>query len=148
MRCFLGFVRPVLEYCSAEWCSAADTDMLLDRVVSGACFFADGVLECYLSHCRSVAVLCRLYKMRSNPIHPLYGGWIHPLLCQCGLRVRGRGAFVDHRYSYAPRRCGSSNHRKTFINHLVSLWNYLVDSLFDGVGLAGFKSRQNAYLLT
>ena len=24
MRCFRGFVMPVLEYCSAVWCSAAD----------------------------------------------------------------------------------------------------------------------------
>ena len=38
-RCFRGFVLPVLEYCSAVWCSAADTHLrLLDRVVNGACF--------------------------------------------------------------------------------------------------------------
>ena len=38
-RCFWGFVLPVLEYCSAVWCSAADTHLkLLDRVVSGAAF--------------------------------------------------------------------------------------------------------------
>ena len=34
-RCFSGYVLPVLEYCSAVWCSAADTHLrLLDRVVS------------------------------------------------------------------------------------------------------------------
>ena len=44
-RCFGDFVLPVLEYCSAVWCSAADTHLkLLDRVVSGACFLAGGVL--------------------------------------------------------------------------------------------------------
>ena len=33
-RCFRGFVLQVLEYCSAVWCSAADTHLrLLDRVV-------------------------------------------------------------------------------------------------------------------
>ena len=38
-RCFRGFVLPVLEYCSAVWCSAAETHLrLLDRVVSGAVF--------------------------------------------------------------------------------------------------------------
>ena len=26
-RCFRGFVLPVLEYCSAVWCSAADTHL-------------------------------------------------------------------------------------------------------------------------
>ena len=29
----------------------------------------------------------------------------------------------------------------------VSLWNDLVDPVFDGVGLAGFKSRSNSFLL-
>ena len=29
----------------------------------------------------------------------------------------------------------------------VSLWNDLGDSVFDGVGLAGFKSRANVFLL-
>ena len=39
-RCFRGFVLPVLEYCYAVWCSAADTHIrLLDQVVSGASFF-------------------------------------------------------------------------------------------------------------
>ena len=40
-RCFRGFVLPVLEYCSAVCCSAADTHLklLMDRIVSGASFF-------------------------------------------------------------------------------------------------------------
>ena len=38
-RCFHGFVLPVLEYCSAVWCSAADTHhKQLDSVVSCASF--------------------------------------------------------------------------------------------------------------
>ena len=38
-RCCRGFALPVLEYCSAGWCSAADTHLtLLDRAVSGAWF--------------------------------------------------------------------------------------------------------------
>ena len=43
-RCFRGFVVPVLEYCSAVWCSAADTHLkLLDRAVIGARFLTGGV---------------------------------------------------------------------------------------------------------
>ena len=35
-RCFLGFILSVLEYCSAVWCSAADTHLkLLDRASVG-----------------------------------------------------------------------------------------------------------------
>ena len=43
-RCFRGFVLPVSEYCSAVWCSAADTHLkLLDHAVSGARFLTGGV---------------------------------------------------------------------------------------------------------
>ena len=37
--------------------------------------------------------------------------------------------------------------RMTFIPMSVSLWNDLSDPVFDGVRLAGFKSRANAFLL-
>ena len=39
LRSLWSFVLPVLEYCSAMWCSAADSHLkLLDRVVRGAVF--------------------------------------------------------------------------------------------------------------
>ena len=61
-RCFLGFVQPVLEYCSAVWRSAADTHLkLMDRAVNGARFLTGGVFECDIAHRRSVAILCILY---------------------------------------------------------------------------------------
>ena len=48
-RYFRGFVLPVLDSCSAVWCSAADTHLrLLDHVVSGASFLTGGVFECDL----------------------------------------------------------------------------------------------------
>ena len=143
-RCFGGFLLPVLEYCSAVWCSAANTHLiLLHRVVSGACFIGGGVLNCDLSHCRSVAVLCMLYKIRCNPKHPLCGALPVPYV-SVGVT---RGALIAHRYTYAPPRCRTSQYRRTFIPLSVSLWNDLVDPVFDGVGLAGFKSRSNAFLL-
>ena len=45
----------------------------MDRVISGASFLTGGVLECDLAHRRSMAVLCMLYKIRCNPMDPLYG---------------------------------------------------------------------------
>ena len=55
-RCSLGFILPVLEYCSAVWCSAADTHFkLLDSVVSDASFLTVGVLSVAL---HTVAVVC------------------------------------------------------------------------------------------
>ena len=86
-RCFQGFVLPVLEYCSAVWCSAADTHLkLLDRAVSGARFLTGGVFECEIAHRRSVAVLCMLYKIRCNPMHPLIMRYLDHM-CQCGLHA-------------------------------------------------------------
>ena len=124
--------------------SAADTNLkLLDRVVSGACFLAGGVLNCDLSHCRSVAVLCMLYKIRCNPKHPLCGALPVPYVPVWVTR----GALIAHRYTFAPPRCRTSQYRRTFIPLSVSLWNDLADPVFDGVGLAGFKSRSNAFLL-
>ena len=143
-RCFWGFVLPVLEYCSAVWCSAADTHLkLLDRVVSGACFLAGDVFNCNLSYRRSVAVLCMLYKIRCNPMHPLCGAL--PVPCVT-VRVTC-GTLIAHRYTYAPPRCRTSQNRRTFIPLSVSLWNDLIDPILDGVGLTGFKSRFNASLL-
>ena len=57
-RCFLDFVLPVLEYCCALCCSAADTHLkLLNRTVSGARFLTGGVFECDIAQRRSVAIL-------------------------------------------------------------------------------------------
>ena len=143
-RCFRGFVLPVLKYCSAVWCSAADTHLkLLYRAVSGARFLTGGVSECDISHLRSVAVLCMLYKIRCNPVHPLNGTLPGPYV---PVRIT-RGAMVAHRYTYAPPRCITLQYSRTFILFSVSIWNDLANPVFDGVGLAGFKSRANASLL-
>ena len=42
----------------------------------------------------------------------------------------------------------SDFYRRTFIPLSVSFWNDLVDLVFDSVGLAGFKSSCNAFLLS
>ena len=101
LRCFRGFVLPILEYCSAVWCAAADTQRkLLDRAVSGARFLTGDVFECDIAHRRSVAVLCMLHKIRCNPVHPLNGALHGPYV---PVRVT-RGALVAHRYTYTPPR--------------------------------------------
>ena len=136
-RCFRVFFLPVLEYCSAVWCSAADTHLkLLDRAVSCSLFLTGGVFECDIAHRRSVAVLCLLYKIRCNPVHPLNDALPGPYV---PVRVT-RGVLVVHRYTYAPPRL-TSLCRKTIVPLSVSLWNDLADPVFDGAGLAGFKSR-------
>ena len=102
---FLGFCPADLEYCSAVWCSAADSHLkLLDRVVRSACFQAGGVLDCNLAHRRSAAELCMLFKIKSNPLHPLSGALPLPYV---PARVP-RGALVAHRHSFASPRCRTS----------------------------------------
>ena len=78
-----------------------------------------------------------------NPKHPLCGALPVPYV---PVRVT-RGALIAHRYTYGPPRCRTSQYRRTCIHLTVSLWNDLVDPIFDGVGLAGFKSVSNAFLL-
>ena len=102
LRSFWSFVLPVLEYGPAVWCSAADSHLkLLDRVVRSAGFLAGGVLECNLANRRSVAELCILFKIRSNPMHPLSGTLTLPYV---PARVT-RGALVAHRHSFAHPHC-------------------------------------------
>ena len=143
-RCFRGFILPVLEYCSTVWCSDSDTHLkLLDRAVSGARFLTGGVFECDISRRRSVAVLCTLYKISCNPVHPLNGALPGPYV---PVRVTP-GALVAHRYTYAPTHCRTLQYSRTFILLSVSLWKDLANPVCDGVGLAGFKSRATASLL-
>ena len=119
----------------------------LDRA-TGQCsqcarFLTGGVFGCDIAHRRSVAVLCMLYKIRCNPMHPLNGALPGPYE---SVRVT-RGALVAHRYTYASPPCRNSQYCRTFIPLSVSLWNDLANPVFDGVGLAGFKSIPNAFLL-
>ena len=112
------FFLPVLEYCSAVWCSAAVTHLkLMDRAVSGARFLTGGVFECDIADHRSVAVLCMLYKIRCNPMHPLNGALPGPYV---PMRVT-RSALVAHRYTYAPPRCRTSQCHRTFVTLRVPL---------------------------
>ena len=99
-------------------CSAADSRLkLLDRVVRSAGFLAGGVLECNLTHRRSVEELCMLFKIKSNPMHPLSSALPLPYV---PARVT-RGALVAHRHSFVPPRCRTSQYRRTFVPLSVSL---------------------------
>ena len=100
------------------WCSAADSYLkLLDTVVRSAGLIAGGVLECNLAHRRSVAELCMLFNIKSNPLHPLSGALPMPYV---PARVTP-GALVDHGHSFAPPSCRTSQCRRSFVPLSVSL---------------------------
>ena len=69
------------------------------------------MFECGLAHRRSVAVLCMRYKIRCNPIHPLYGDLLVPYL----MEQVTRGAVIAHRCTFAPPRCRTWQYNKSFI---------------------------------
>ena len=80
-----------------------------------------------------------LFKIKSNPMHPLSGaeGMHRSKLCippYEPARVT-RGALIAHVHSFAPPRCRTSQYRRTFVPLTLSLWNDLCDPEFDGVGL-------------
>ena len=142
-------VSRLCTHCSAVWCSAADSHLkLLDRVVRSAGLLAGGVLECNLAHRRSVAELCMLSNIKSNPMHPLSGTLTLPYV-PASVTL---GSLVAHMHSFSAPRCRTFQYHRTFVPLLVSLWNDVSDPVFDGVGLAGFKRynnvfRANAFLL-
>ena len=76
-------------------------------------------------------------------MHPLNGALPGPYVPV----LVTRGALVAHRFTYVFPRCRTSQHRRTFILLSVYLWNDLASSVFDGVGLAGFKSRAYAFFI-
>ena len=116
------------------------TPYTMDRVVSWASFLTGGVFECDVPHRRSVARLCMLYKIRYDPMHPLYGAMPGPFVPTSTGYTRCFGRTSVH-------VCSSS--LQTFI-WLLFPCQYLCGStlvtLFDGMG-RGFKSRANAILL-
>ena len=61
--------------------------LLLDRIVCGSNLLTSGVFECNIAHSRSVAILCMLYKIRCNPLYPLYGVLYLCHMCHCGLHA-------------------------------------------------------------
>ena len=83
-------------------------------------------------HSRSYSrdlVECMLYMVRCNPIYLVS-------MRQCGLDVVlwSHIGMLMHLLATEPQ------FRRTFILLTVSLWTYLGDPVFDGVGLAGFKT--------
>ena len=136
------YILPVLEFGSAVWCSAADKHhKLLDCAVSGTCFSTGGVFECDITHRRSAAGLCMMYRIRYNSMHRLWCfNWA---VCAGACYTRccdGTSVYI----------CASWLQNiavlKDFYSLSLSLSNDLGDPLFDGEGLAGFKSRADAFL--
>ena len=101
-------------------------------------------MECKIAHRRSVALLCMLFKIKTNPIHSLSRALLLPYKpARFTLMFCTR---VQH--SFAPPLCRTSRYYRTFVLFSVFLWNDIGYPVFDGVGLVGFKSRANTFPLS
>ena len=98
------------------------TFLIVDLWQSCVCFIRSGITRCTLLMVLSLDRMCHAARVT-------------------------RGALVTHRYTYAPPRCRTSQYSRTFMPISVSLYNDLAHTVFDGVGLVGFESRANAFLL-
>ena len=116
---------------------------LLDRAVSGARFLTGGVFECDISHRRSVAVLCMLYKIRCNPVHPLNDA-LPGAICTGASYTQCSGRTSVHLCMPSLQNLPV---QQAFYSPLGVPLERFCCPIFDGVGLAGFKSRANAFLL-
>ena len=104
--------------------------------------FPPGIFfECDIAHRRSEAVLCMLFKIRCHQMYPHCGALPGPYV---QVQVT-RSALVTHRYTYSLLRSRTSLYHRTFISLSLSLCNDLDDPVCDGVILACFKSRANAF---
>ena len=83
-------------------------------------------MECNLAHQQSVAVLCMLIKIKSNPMHPLSSAL--PSLCVPAWITRGTLDAQRDLFAY-PRSRTSQCHR-TSVPLSVSLWNDCGDIVF------------------
>ena len=134
--CYYAFILPILEYWSPVWGSDASSHLrLLDlqiHAVSRLC--PDQILKPHNHRC-SVAGMCILYKIHSNPKHCLYGEL--PPACQ---RVRHtRAAAVAHPCELEVPRCRTAQFRRCFLPAHVRMWNDIPSSVFDSGTLNGFK---------
>ena len=98
---------------------------ILDRVVRSAGFIAGGVLDCNLAHRRSVTELCMLFKIKSNPMHPLSGALPLPYVAA----LVTLGALVAHRHLFAPPRCRTFQYRRSFVPFSLCLFGTILMTL-------------------
>ena len=87
-----------------------------------------GGSKCFVSFVPAFGAHCRVQV----PNAPLSGAFPLPYVPP---RVT-RADLVAHQHSFAPPRCRTSQCCRSFV--LLSLWNDLIDPVFDCVGLAGF----------
>ena len=139
-RCTVNTIT-VLENIIPQYCSSCYWLVMLVSRTS---------IHTFYNLCCSRGSLDHVFNSKARSTWKVYVYSLRIILRECwdGLNrhvgVDGGSGWV---LTYAQPRCRTLQYSRTFIPFSVSLWNDLASSVFDGVGLAGFKSRANASLL-
>ena len=141
--CLRSFILPLLEYCSHNWSSSADSHLrLLDRVISSANFLCIGSGNYDLTHRRNISSVCMLFKIRANVYHPLNDMIPHPI----NFSRRTRLAVNTHPLCYQVPRCRTNQYQRSFIPRSTRLWNQLDSSTCSASTVQSFKFAANKLL--
>ena len=144
LKCFYAFILPFFEYCSAVWMSAAHTHLkILQRVFASAVFLTQTNIK--LDHRREVAALCVFFKILSNADHPMQSRLPPPAVH--GRRTR-RAARMNTRALASAMSHNTVQFNRTFLAHIIEVWNFLPQSIVDSTNINVFKTKVNKHLLS
>ena len=143
-NCFYSFILPLFEYCSPVWVSAAETHLRLLDKAFGQIKFLLPTLNISLSHRRIVGSLSYLYKIYSNPTHPVYHLLPPPYRPS---RVTRYSVMINDRAFSLPR-CHSTQFTRSFFPLTCGLWNTLPNEIVCSTNVDAFKRRANSFLLS
>ena len=124
---FSSFVIRLLEYCSAVWCSAADSHLtLLEELSEVRVFFS---WRCFRVQPYPLTICSSVVHVMSTPMYPLNGALPLPYVPA----LVTRGTLAARRHSFAPPRCRTfqccrtSQYCRTFVPPLSISRNVFID---------------------
>ena len=120
LRCYYKFVRPILDYCSPVWASAAECRIqLLERQVYSVARLCPDQSFLSLCHRRHADELCMLYKVNSNSNHCLFSDLLSTSANVLHILV----AAASHPLNFEVSRCITSRFARCFLPAKVRMWN-------------------------
>ena len=143
LNCFYSFILPFFEYCSAIWRSAAPSHLkILQRIFTSANFITRTNMS--LDHRRDVAASCLFFKIIDRPDHPMHSRLPPP--AHPARRTR-RAARMNTRARTSATSHNTVQFNRTFLPHIIDVWNFLPQAVVDAPNMSTFKNRVNKYLL-
>ena len=143
LKCFYSYILPFFEYCSVVWLSAAPTHLhSFERVFASARFIAPSNIK--LDHRRNVAGCCLLFKILGNPDHPMHSRLPRP--ADHARRTR-RAERMNNRARMSALSRNSSQFNRSFLPHIIEIWNFLPQAVVDSPNVDHFKRLVNRHLL-